>query len=925
MRRHWSPVMIVAVLAVLFLFVGLPFSSRTQEEDLRYTYRMGCPDRPSSSYCPARYESLSTDKDEYAIGETINLTLSDLKDFEYLVEKVEIHFKPIFEHDYELFYTQQRVGPISRDRDEWSWTWDQVNSEGETLGAGRGYIRLTLNCCKNYRTYFGISKSISPAEPEPPEEEEPAEPTTPERPGNLTSRALSETEIEISWDDNSANEEGFRVYRNGELIATLGPNVTDYTDTGLEGGQTYTYTVRAYNAAGESAATSSTTLQTPAAPKIPSAPGGLSSRILSAREIELTWSDNSEDEEGFRVYRNGTVIAELDPNTTRYVDSDLTGGESYTYRVSSFNQDGESPLSSELNITTPMEIPNAPGQLRVEVISSSEVGLSWQDNSDNEEGFRIYRNGNQITTIGPNLTEYTDTDLQEDTSYTYRVAAFNESGESSSEPLSSMTPLGKPEGPGELTSEALSPEQIRLSWQDNSDNEDGFRVYRNGELVAELNPNTTVYTDTDLSGGTGYNYRVSSFNQSGETFAPYELEGETQVAIPVPPVQPVARPISPNEIEISWQDNSENEDGFRVYRNGERKATIEANVTSYLDTGLDGGTNYTYRVSAYNDGGESPRTSGISATTPVEIPTPPRNLASESLSPTEIRLSWRDTSENEAGFRVYRNGNQIADLGPDASRYVDRDLSPDTAYTYRVTSYNESGESTFTSSLNVNTPREIPSSPARLRTEATSSTSIRLQWDDESDNENGFRVYRNGNRIATVEEDTTVYVHKNLKGERRYCYEVVAFNESGESETTNRNCAMTPPSIPLAPDRLRASPQSPRRIRLTWDDSSNNEEGFRVYRNGVTIATLEPNRTSYLDTELAPESSYSYEVSAFNRSGESRLAGSGQVSTPAAALEEPPAEPEEPETEEPSLGRTSLLAGIGIVIMVMGYIYSEMG
>jgi len=240
--------MIVAVLAVLFLFVSLPFSSRTQEEDLRYTYRMGCPDRPTSSYCPARCEPLSTYKDEYGLGETINLTLPNLKDFEYLVEKVEIHFKPIFEHD--LFYTQQRVGPISRDRDE--WTWNQVNSERETLGAGRGYIRLTLNCCKNYRTYFGISKSVSPAEPEPPEEEEPPGPTPPERPGNLTSRALSETEIEITWDDNSANEEGFRVYRNGVDIATLESNKTSYLDTELAPKSSYSYEVAAFNRSGES-------------------------------------------------------------------------------------------------------------------------------------------------------------------------------------------------------------------------------------------------------------------------------------------------------------------------------------------------------------------------------------------------------------------------------------------------------------------------------------------------------------------------------------------------------------------------------------------------------------------------------------------------------------------------------------------------
>ncbi len=658
MRRYWSPALVVVALLVGLLVTVAPLSQ--EERNPNYTYRNGCPvwEEEQKSYCPERYDSLTTSKDRYNDGEDVVITLTDLRDFEHKVDKVEVHFKPLFEHDYELIYTDSDVDTIPRGAEEWSWSWNQVDNSGEKVGDGRGYIRITLECCKNYRSYFRLNGGGT-TEVEEPEPEEP-QLQLPGSAGGLSTRILSSTEIELTWNDNSDNEDGFRIYRNDDRIATVDENVTSYTDTGLEGGRSYTYRVAAYNEAGESASTGSSRVETPSPVQAPGSPGGLTSRVLSPSEIRLTWQDNSED----------------------------------------------------------------------------------------EEGFRIYRNGEQIATVG-------------------------------------------------------------------------------------------------------------------------------------------------------------------------------ADVTSYTDTGLSDDTNYTYRVAAYNDGGESSATEGLSVTTPVDVSTAPASLSSEVLSPTEVKLTWRDNSDTEAGFRVYRNGNQIAELDPNTTSYVDTGLVGGTNYNYRISSFNEAGESDLSSGISVNTPAEIPAGPGRLDTETESPTEIRLSWQDNSDNEEGFRIYRNGNRVATVGANTTSYVHKNLESETRYCYQVVAFNSSGESKETNRNCSMTLKSIPSVPGSLKANPLSPTRIRLNWQDNSDNEEGYRIYRNGDRIATLGPDTTSYVDTGLSPNESYSYEVSAFNDSGESGLSSSGSVKTPMEEVEEEPAP--EPEPEEPAIGQAQLLAGIGVVVMVMGYIYSELG
>jgi len=74
--------------------------------------------------------------------------------------------------------------------------------------------------------------------------------------------------------------------------------------------------------------------------------------------------------------------------------------------------------------------PNAPYNLTAVAISQSIVNLKWTDNSDNEEGFMIYRGDNLVATVGVNVTTYQDTGLDPATTYQYVVKAYNQAGES---------------------------------------------------------------------------------------------------------------------------------------------------------------------------------------------------------------------------------------------------------------------------------------------------------------------------------------------------------------------------------------------------------------------------------------------------------------------------------------------------------------
>lgn len=171
--------------------------------------------------------------------------------------------------------------------------------------------------------------------------------------------------------------------------------------------------------------------------------------------------------------------------------------------------------------TPPEEPPVAPGNLEASASSCTQIDLSWTDNSDNESGFEIERDGSLLTTVGANVTFYADTTVFEDTTYSYRVRAFNDAGSSaySNEASATTPPCGTdlPEAPTGLTAKQPGAAlKVMLGWTDNSTNEEGFKIYRDGVVIASVGPDTTSYVDESISPSTTYFYTVCAYNSSGE-------------------------------------------------------------------------------------------------------------------------------------------------------------------------------------------------------------------------------------------------------------------------------------------------------------------------------------------------------------------------------------------------------------------------
>ncbi len=191
-------------------------------------------------------------------------------------------------------------------------------------------------------------------------------PTVPAAPSGLGATAVSSSQINLAWTDASTDETGFKIERcAGEgcsifaQIATVGANATGYSNTGLAASTSYTYRVRAYNGAGDSGSAGPASATTLAAPAVPAAPSNLIATAISRTQVNLTWTDNAGNEDGFRIERckgstctNFTQIASVGANVTVYSNTGLAKNSTYRFRVRAYNATGASAYSNNATATT---------------------------------------------------------------------------------------------------------------------------------------------------------------------------------------------------------------------------------------------------------------------------------------------------------------------------------------------------------------------------------------------------------------------------------------------------------------------------------------------------------------------------------------------------------------------------------------------
>ena len=269
---------------------------------------------------------------------------------------------------------------------------------------------------------------------------------------------------------------------------------------------------------------------------------------------------------------------------------------------------------------------------------TGDITLNWTDNSSEEDEYVVQRREGTVswndyaTGLAPNTTTFIDTSPDLVSECSYRVAAGILTPEACNsgysnvalDPRIPQTPLDLTATPDQVSQE------ITLNWTDNSDNEDEFIIQRQTSgnpldyseydtVVSEVTTYTDIMPVLDIS---NY-YRVIASNSFRDSTPSNEASAVVTTGAPPPPSDLQAA-LSGTVINLTWQDNSTNENYFvleRMVDAGEfivLDDEIPADEESYPDGLVTPGHTYTYRVLATNNDGDSAYSNEASQYVPVE-------------------------------------------------------------------------------------------------------------------------------------------------------------------------------------------------------------------------------------------------------------------------------------------------------------------
>jgi FtsP/CotA-like multicopper oxidase with cupredoxin domain/fibronectin type 3 domain-containing protein len=256
--------------------------------------------------------------------------------------------------------------------------------------------------------------------------------------GLVAGTATTPTQISLSWTDNQ-DWTGFVLEKRtngGPWVQIATPSTTSFLDTPVGPGATYGYRVAAENMVGMSGWSNTATV---VVPNLPAAPTNAVVSLQSGPRVRFAWRDNARNETGFIVERslNGgafSQIATIGPRNgvgnVVYLDA-ASGPGTFTYRVSAVNAAGQSAYATSSPITVPdMTAPSDLTGTAVIAGNRANVTLTWVINSIGQSGFQLQRatnaaftTGLNTWTVGPTATSVTQTNLQRNRTYYYRIRA----------------------------------------------------------------------------------------------------------------------------------------------------------------------------------------------------------------------------------------------------------------------------------------------------------------------------------------------------------------------------------------------------------------------------------------------------------------------------------------------------------------------
>lgn len=558
---------------------------------------------------------------------------------------------------------------------------------------------------------------------------------------------------------------GYRLYREGAMLAEVGASIFSYEDAGLRARSSYTYEISSiYPGDHES-------------PR--SAPVSITTLALSGSDLYDSYCGDCHGELAFSTKRGATkerITIAISSVMIMQGLVDFLDAEKIAAIAGALS---ESPKDTTK--------PAAPSGLSAGFVGPMGVVLNWNAATDNPGGsgidrYQLFRNGAFSVDIAGDITTLPVNGLNADTAYEFELLVIDNAGNSSSRstPLNVKTLAAMatpdrtaPSVPNQLAGSALSPSSVRVSWAASTDEAGGsglasYRVFRDGTFLRSVGAAQRELVDSGLTSGTTYSYSVQS-----EDFASNRSNLSTPMTVMT------------NSLNGAQLYAMHCQGCHQMPADARAANKTVAQIQRAIDT-------LAVMQSLKGLGAEVVAAIGMFLAPAPDLtpPTVPTNLATSAITAFSISLSWSPAADaggsGLAGYTVFRNDTKVADVG--SSSYTDSGLSPATPYVYKVRARDAAGNvSNFTANLSTSTvagaaDTTAPTVPLSLMG-IPSGKMVKLSWQASTDTGGSgiasYRLYRGTTRIAEIASPSLTYTDSNLAAATSYSYSISAVDKAG--------------------------------------------------------------------------------------------------------------------------------------------------
>jgi fibronectin type 3 domain-containing protein len=477
----------------------------------------------------------------------------------------------------------------------------------------------------------------------------------PAMPLNVQAQAISNSSVSVTWNE-VYGATSYRIYRTTDSTTSpIGSTASlSYADTTVSAGQTYYYSVSAVSG------TNNESVRSPLV-SVNMFPSDFRSTSSTTISITLAWNVFN-GASGYNIYRsdneNGTYtqINTALVTDTNITDTNVLPDTAYYYKISAVIGENETLQSESISTST---LSPVPANIRRTSRTTISNNLAW-DVVSGASGYNVYRsdteNGtyNKLNTEFITGTTFIDTDLLPGTTYYYKISSINGGVEGlPSDAIIAATLSAIPVNIRIINTTTIS---INFVW-DALSGASGYNVYRSDtENGTYLKLNTefiigTTFTDTGLSPGTTYYYKVSSINNGLEGLPSGAIIAATLSAIPA---NIRITNITTSSVSLAWNTISE-ASGYNVYRSDNENGTYSIlntavlNNNEYTDTGLLAYTTYYYKISSIVSEVESELSNFFAGSTGVIV----------SGNDLAAKLAWiKNNALSNSVYAIELSGNE---------------------------------------------------------------------------------------------------------------------------------------------------------------------------------------------------------------------------------------------------------------------------